>query len=63
MQMKKVLIIDRLGVLKVFRTFCISTAYPFAVISPWNVPPSQIVANCLTVFTVFSLYKQNITTQ
>ena len=34
MQMKKVLIIDRLGVLKVFKIFCISTAYPFAVIYP-----------------------------
>ena len=34
MQMKKVLIIDRLRVLKVFRTFCISTVYPFAVIYP-----------------------------
>ena len=63
MQIEKVLINDRFRVSKVFWKFRIPTIYNFAVISPWNLLFSYKVAYFLIVSSVFSVYKQNFTTQ
>ena len=43
--------------------FCIPTIYNFAVIYPWNFSFSWKAAYFLTVYIVFSVYKQDSVVQ
>ena len=63
MQIEKALINDNLRVSKVSWKFRIPTAYNSAEIYPWNLLFSWKVTYFLTVSIVFSVYKENFTTQ
>ena len=64
MQTEKALIIDLLRASELSWKFRIATIYNFAVIYPWNLQFSEKVAyHLLTVSFVFSVYKQNFTSQ
>ena len=63
MQIKKALINHHLRVSKVLWKFPIPTIYNFPVIYPWNLLFSWNVDYFLTISIVFSVYRQNFTTQ
>ena len=63
MQIEKALINGRLRASKKKLKFCIPTIYNFAVIYPWNFSFSWKAAYFLTVYIVFSVYKQDSVVQ
>ena len=63
MQIEKALIYDHLRVLKVSLKLCIPITYSFAIIFPMNSYFFWKAAFILTVSTVLSVYKQNVTPQ
>ena len=63
MQIEKAHIYDCLPVSKLSWKFCVPSIYNFAVIYPWNLLFSEKVAYFLSVPIVFSVNKENFTTQ
>ena len=63
MQIEKAQIYDCLRVSKLSWKFCFPSIYNFAVIYPWNLLFSEKVAYFLSVPIVFSVNKENVTTQ
>ena len=63
MQIEKGLINDHLHVSKLSWKFCIPIIYNLAVTYQWNLLFFKKVAYTLTVSIVFSIWKQNFTSQ
>ena len=63
MQIEKAHIYDCLRVSKLSWKFCVPSIYNFAVIYPWNLLFSEKVAYFLSVPIVFSVNRENFTTQ
>ena len=63
MQIEKAQIYDCLCVSKLSWKFCFPSIYDFAVIYPWSLLFSEKVVYFLSVPIVFSVNKENFTTQ